>query len=164
MKEQSKYGSLQKFFLLLAVAATAGFTNGPADDIPRDVIRLDVKEFREHFPAFGSANKKDVTRGAKEQQVRSPLDSRSFSLVYKTDSTKVPPGLMHAQILIFENGTAKHLLDIKDFRSVSAEWIDEEILKVISWPGTCVRLVELVNVKSGAILYRSATGTYQQNI
>ena len=163
MNKRSKYESLQRFFLLIAVMATAGFTNGPADEIQRDVINLDVKEFQENFPVFGSANKKDFTRGAKEQQVRSPLDSRSFGLVYKTDSTKVPPGLMHAQISIFENGTAKHLLDIKDFRSVSAEWIDEEILKIISWPGTCVRLVELVNAKSGAILYRSATGSYQQN-
>jgi hypothetical protein len=98
-----------------------------------------------------------------ETRISTPLGSKAFSLMSLTDSTQTPYEEMKAQILVFQDGRPQWQFDFIGFKNFDADWIDEKIIKIVSWPrGTRVSVTELVNVETGMIIYKSAEGFYDR--
>jgi len=93
-----------------------------------------------------------------ETRIASPFGSKEFVLASLSDATKV--GEVKAQFVVFQDGKPKWRFDFIGFRDADADWIDEKTLKIVYWPGTRVRVTELINVETGKIIYRSADGIY----
>jgi hypothetical protein len=97
-----------------------------------------------------------------ETRIATPFGSKAFSIESLTDSTKTPYEDMKAQVVVFQNGRPKYEFEFKGFKDFDADWIDEKLLKIVSWPGTRVKVTELINVETGRVIYKSAEGLYDR--
>jgi len=97
-----------------------------------------------------------------ETRVATPLGSKEFRVVLLTDSTKTPYEEMKARIVVFQDERPECQFDFTGFKDFDADWIDEKVLKIVSWPGTRVKITELVNVETGKVVYRAAEGIFDR--
>jgi hypothetical protein len=132
------------------------------DDAKYVLIKEDVHEFAGNYPTNDKIINKYFKLQQNQKPVFTPLGSKECVIIYLTDYTNTPYEKMEAQIVISKNHLPKNSLNIKGFKNLDVEWIDEDVLKIESWPGTSVQLIELINTENGHILYRSATGIYPQ--
>jgi hypothetical protein len=72
----------------------------------------------------------------------------------------VPYEEMKAHAVVFQAGHPRWQFDFTGFKNFDVDWIDEKVIKIVSWPGTRVRVTELINVETGKIIYRSVEGIY----
>jgi hypothetical protein len=123
--------------------------------------QLDVREFTDNFPVVHKSCSTGDGQVGSTEMVFTRQGARSFCIRELTDSMKVGSEDRRAEIIIYENKKVQSILDIKGFKApLEARWIGEEVLEVESWPGRCVQLIELVNVTTGKVIYKSALGVY----
>ncbi len=80
---------------------------------------------------------------------------------YFDTTTKYGTG--KGDVVIFENNDPKWRLQAPDdFKHFSAEWVTEDVIKIEVWPGRIIQLIELINVETGEVLYRSATDFFAE--
>ncbi len=103
-------------------------------------------------------NRLHLSKG--KTRISSPLGSKEFGTTSITDSTRVPYEEMKAHIVVFKTGHPRWQFDFTSFRNLDVDWIDENVIKIVSWPGTRVRVTELINIETGKIVYRSTEGIY----
>lgn len=127
-------------------------------------IKLSPETFavRTDLGWIAAAEYKRLKLAQGETHVFTPLGSKAFGLKWLTDSPPAPYEKMKAQIIIFQDGRPKYKFDFTGFKNFEVDWIDEKVLKIVSWPGTRVRVTELINVETGEIIYRSADGIYDR--
>ncbi len=125
-------------------------------------IKFQSKDFlvRSQLGWISADESKRLKLPEENSGIGTPLGSKKFRLMFLTDPTKTPPAEMKARFIIFQEGRPVYRFDFKNFRELDADWIDEKALKVVSWPGTRVRIIELINVETGKIIYKSASGIY----
>jgi hypothetical protein len=97
-----------------------------------------------------------------ETHVSTPLGAREFRVIRLTDPTKTPYEDIKIRIVVFQDGQPQCQFDFTGYKDFDADWIDEKVIKIVFWPGTRVRVVELVNVETGKVIYRSAAGIYDR--
>ncbi|HVU27683.1 MAG TPA: hypothetical protein VHG71_08100 [Verrucomicrobiae bacterium] len=93
-------------------------------------------------------------------QISSPFGSKAYSVFWRGDVTKISPDNIVLHVVVFQDCRPKYKFDFQGFADWDADWIDEKLLKIVYWPGTRVRVTELINVETGKIIYRSADGIY----
>jgi len=91
-----------------------------------------------------------------------PLGGKEFRVIPLTDPAKTPYEDRKVRIVVFQDGQPQCQFDFTGFKDFDADWIDEKVIKIVSWPGTRARVTELVNVETGKIIYRSADGIYDR--
>ena len=125
-------------------------------------IKLPVEQFavRGDLGWISPAESKRLKLSEGKTSIPTPLGSKEFRLVLLTDSTKTPPEKMKARFVVFQDGRPKCQFEFNGFKSLDADWIDEKALRIVYWPGTRVRVIELINVETGKIIYKSASGIY----
>jgi hypothetical protein len=107
-------------------------------------------------------NRLKLSKG--ETRISSPLASKELATTSITDSAKVSHDKMKAHFVIFQAGHPRWQFDFTGFKNFDVDWIDEKVIKIVSWPGTRARVTELINVETGKIIYRSAEGIYDSLI
>jgi hypothetical protein len=127
-------------------------------------IKLPAEKFaiRTDLGWITSAEYERLKLSKGETHISTPIGSKAFSLVSLTDSTQTPYDEMKAQIVVFQDGRPQWQFDFIGFKNFDADWIDEKVIKIVSWPGTRVRATELINVETGKIIYKSAEGIYDR--
>ena len=88
-----------------------------------------------------------------------PVGGKEFRVIPLTP-TKTPYEDQKVRIIVFQHGQPKCQFDLTGLKSFDADWIDEKVIKMVFWPGTRVRVTELITVENGKILSRSADGIY----
>ena len=156
-----------------------------ADDLPEMVMQLNANDTTESYANYCAITNQDIQLPADNFAVQTklgwmsateysrlklsdgvtnvftPLGSKEFRLMLLTDSTRTTYDEMKARIVVFQDRKPKYRFDFNRFKGFDADWIDERVLKIVSWPGSRVRVTELVNVETGKIIYRSADGIYE---
>jgi hypothetical protein len=174
-----------QFMLCLALVFSGGLSL-KADDQPYDITEIKAGEIPEGFSGYSIITNQDAKLSPEtfaiqtslgwipaaeyrrlklskgETRISSPLNSKEFSLVSLTDSTKTSYDEMKAQVVVFQDGQPRWQFGFTGFKNFDADWIDEKALKIVSWPGTRVRVTELINVETGKIIYRSVERVYDR--
>lgn len=174
-----------KLILCLALVLGGGLSL-KAGDLPYDIAEINAEKIPEGFSNYSLITNQDATLSPEtfavqtdsgwliaseykrlklsggKTRIPSPLGSRGFSLVSLTDSTKTSYDEMKVRVVVFEAGKPKCQFDFTGFKNFDAGWIDENVLKIVSWPGTRVKVTELINVETGKVIYRSAEGVYDR--
>lgn len=114
-----------------------------------------VAEFTRYFPVFKTwdASAPPIPRNAKHISTRFGL--RDFVLIQLTDS-KTPYENTKAVIAMSQDGKPASYLTLKGFKNLSADWVTEDVLKVETWPGRAIQIVELIDVNDGKAVYTGA--------
>jgi hypothetical protein len=112
-------------------------------------------EFSRYLPAFKPWDASAPVIPGKAEHVRSKFGTRDFVLIQLTDS-KTPYEDTRAVIAIFEDGKPASYLRIKGFKNLNVEWVTEDVLKVDTWPGRSLQIVELLDITNGLVLYTGA--------
>jgi hypothetical protein len=127
-------------------------------------IKLSAEKFavRTDLGWITSAEYERLKLSKGETRISTPLGSKAFSLISLTDSTQTPYEEMKAQIVVFQDGRLQWQFDFIGFKNFDADWIDEKVIKIVSWQGTRVSVTELINVETGKIIYKSVEGFYDR--
>lgn len=112
-------------------------------------------ELSRYLPAFKSWDASAPVIAGKAEHVRSKFGTRDFVLIQLTDS-KTPYEDTRAVIAISEDGKPASYLMIKGFKNLNVEWVTEDVLKVDTWPGRSLQIVELLDITNGRVLYAGA--------
>lgn len=141
--------------LLLCTGLVSATRDDSTIQIDPPVKEPSVAEFSPYFPAFHAwdASAPKIPKDAKPVSTRFGL--RDFVLIQLTDS-KTPYEDTKAVIVISQTGKPASFLTIKGFKNLSAEWVTEDVLKVETWPGRAIQIVQLIDVNGGKVLYTGA--------
>jgi hypothetical protein len=141
-------------FLLCAGALSA--TNGESTlQIDPPVKEPSVAEYSRYLPVFKTwdASAPQIPHDA--NRVSTKFELRDFVLIQLTDS-KTPYENTKAVIAISQGGKPASYLTINGFKNFAAEWTTEDVLKVETWPGRAIQIVQLIDVNDGKVLYSGA--------
>lgn len=142
------------FFLLCAGSLSA--TGGESTlQIDPPVKEPSVAEYSRYLPVFRTwdASAPQIPHNA--NRVSTKFGLRDLVLIQLTDS-KTPYENTKAVIAISQGAKPASYLTIKGFKNLSAEWTTEDVLKVETWPGRAIQIVELIDVNDGKVLYSGA--------
>ncbi|MCI0348631.1 MAG: hypothetical protein L0Z53_04325 [Acidobacteriales bacterium] len=148
---------LNRPILIILVFTTAFLQSLYGQEKQLKLNKLRSADFTAHYPVYSVVSNQTVKPSSAEKRAATPLGTKELVVLRLTDQ-KTPYENSKAAIIILENSQAKWRLEVRGFKNLSADWVTEEVLKVEVWPGRAVQLVELINIETGDILYRSATG------
>jgi hypothetical protein len=145
----------QCIFAILAFLTWASGTLA-AEEKPWKLVTLKPAEFEQCYPVHSVVTNQSRNLTQDQKPVSSPQKTRQFLLSEFFDNAK-PYGEWRGEVLIFDDNKPKWRLQAHDFKHFRAEWVTEDIIKIEVWPGRIVQLIELINVETGNVLYRSAS-------
>jgi len=152
-----------KVFLFTLVILTQFYLQwGWGAEKPPKLVRLKPEEFAGYYPVYTVITNRNIKLPHGQKRIFSPQRTRQFLLSEWFDTT-TKYGTGKGDVVIFENNDPKwHLQAPDDFKHFSAEWVTEDVIKIEVWPGRIIQLIELINVETGEVLYRSATDFFAE--
>jgi hypothetical protein len=126
-------------------------------EAPLRLNKLNPTNFVRHFPTYSMLNGKSITLPKEQKRSSSPQGTKELVIHQLTDQ-KTPYEDSRAEIIVMSASKPKWHLRIEGFKNLNADWVTEEVIKIEIWPGRAVQLVELINIETGTVLFRSATG------
>lgn len=140
----------------LLCTGSASVTSGDSTlQIDPSVKEPSTAEFSRYVPAFHAWNASAPKIPQDGKHVSTRFGLRDFVLIQLTDS-KTPYEDTRAVIAISQAGKPASYLTIKGFKNLSAEWVTEDVLKVETWPGRAIQIVQLIDINDGKVLYTGA--------
>lgn len=123
-----------------------------ADDV-RPPLKLEPKEFARYFSQFVDKGVSAIIHTGRP--TKSQYGTRAFTIKRLSEPTE-PYEKNNAEVLVFEGTTLRHRLRLTGFKTLAADWVTDEVLKLTIWPGRAIELIELIDVRSSKVLFQTA--------
>lgn len=125
-------------------------------ELPLELQQIDSNSFTSNYPRISAVNDRNFEDSRFQQRIPTRYGTRAYSVAKRAGGT-VPYEQAKASVLVFHGKQPVWELEIVGFKNFQVDWVTEDVLKVESWPTSTLQLVELINLKSGEVIYRSAT-------
>jgi len=150
---QTKCVKTIKFiFLTLGLSILASVVWSYEENL--EPIKTNHSEWKQYIPTIRSYDPKIDGIKDKLDYIFSQHRTRKYS-IKESDLSKIPYNKSIALITIYDTKKPLSVIEIKSYKSYRLDWLNEELIHIQTWPGRCVQLDEIINIKTKASIYSS---------
>lgn len=143
-------------YLLLTVCLIISALRLPAQASVGPLHQMKPADFAGSYARFVTVTNMDETIPRKTTAIPTRHRSREFKLL-QTPESSTPYEEAKATVFIQEGQKITARLEVSGFKNLDVQWVTEDVLKIEIWLGASLELIELIEVQTGRVLYRTAT-------
>ena len=116
-------------------------------------VKINIKNWSKYVPVVRKIDPSVDIITSDLNSKDTPFKTRGAVIIAESDLSIVGYSESQVKIAVLEQHQPKMLIEVNSYKSFEYEWINEDLLNVISWPGRCVNINFVYDFSNNKVVY-----------